>query len=290
MIRMSSRCWLRVHTMRLARGPKHGQAITGAARADRRAAQQIAPRQERRQRGRHARRAAVFAAARASPAPPRRAPAGRAASTACGSLNAASVHQAGRRQHVARQQAARWRASAGHVAQRAGHPVGRAQIAQPRLHRCIGARAARPPRRPAPRARGTSNRRKHSSVGGASAASPRAPRSWTAAAPSATSPAAMQRAQRRGHLVAARRALDHLAPPLQPDQRQRRLARHFLRPRQLMIERIQREQRLAPRRRGEQGAEIPVRVVPAHQYRQGRPSSGTWQAGARAGKLRGHTT
>ncbi len=72
-------------------------------------------------------------------------------------------------------------------------------------------------------------------------------------------------AQRFGHLVTAMRALDHLAPPLQPDQRQRRLRHHLTRPRQLVIERIERQQRIAPVGRREQRGEEPVGIMPANQ-------------------------
>ena len=72
-------------------------------------------------------------------------------------------------------------------------------------------------------------------------------------------------AQRFGHLVAAVRALHHLAPPLQPDQRERRLRHRLARPRQFVVEGIQRQQRIAPLRRREQRGQEPVGIVPANQ-------------------------
>jgi hypothetical protein len=48
-------------------------------------------------------------------------------------------------------------------------------------------------------------------------------------------------AQRFRDFMTPPRAFDNLAPPLQPDQRERRLLRHLSRARQFVIERIQRQ-------------------------------------------------
>ena len=62
----------------------------------------------------------------------------------------------------------------------------------------------------------------------------------------ARAPAASASAERRRHLVRPCRALDHLAPPLQSDQRQRRLAHRLARARQLVVEGVERQQRGPP--------------------------------------------
>ena len=74
-----------------------------------------------------------------------------------------------------------------------------------------------------------------------------------------------RRRQRSRHLVPLRLPLHNFTPPLQPDQRQRRLARHLPRPRQLMVERIHRQQRIPPLRRRKQRGQESVRVMAANQ-------------------------
>ena len=74
-------------------------------------------------------------------------------------------------------------------------------------------------------------------------------------------------AERLGHLMAAVRPFHHLAPPLQPDQRERRLRHRLARPRQFVVERVQRQQRIALVRRREQRREEPIGIVPANQRR-----------------------
>ena len=103
--------------------------------------------------------------------------------------------------------------------------------------------AGRPPPRGRRRRRRDSAR--HASrVGIGSASASRAsimpPRSRRSSSPPRS------RRERFGDLVAAVRALHHLAPPLQPDQRERRLRHRLARAREFVIERVQREQRLAP--------------------------------------------
>jgi hypothetical protein len=59
-------------------------------------------------------------------------------------------------------------------------------------------------------------------------------------------------------------AFHHLPPPGQAHQRQHRLACHFARPRQLMVEGIQQQQPVALRRGGEQAAKKTVRIGSPH--------------------------
>src|SRR5207253_1665921 len=61
---------------------------------------------------------------------------------------------------------------------------------------------------------------------------------------------------------------DDLAPPLQPDLTQHRLGYGLAHPRDLVIEGIKRQQRLAPFRRREQRRLKPVAVMAAEQRSQ----------------------
>ena len=174
--------------------------------------------------------------------------------------------QAVRRQHVGRQQAAALARQGGHRAQHAGRAIGGAQVAQ-RLRlprRPAGARRPPPGRRRCRAGRKTS-RPAWRSTGSASAsrASISASRSARASAPASSAAASGVATS-----CVARRALHHLAPPVQPDQRQRRLVRRLARPRQLVVEGVERQQRRAPVRRREQRGEEAVRVVPADKLDQ----------------------
>src|SRR5580700_7849944 len=94
-------------------------------------------------------------------------------------------------------------------------------------------------------------------------------------------------ADRRGHrlddLVAARRGIaigggDRLAPPLQPDQAEHLLTDALPHPRDLIVESIEREERLALAGRREQCGLKAVAVMAADQHRcwgQHRLASGT---------------
>ena len=59
--------------------------------------------------------------------------------------------------------------------------------------------------------------------------------------------------------------LHNLAPPLQADQRQRRLTRDFPRSGQFMVERIQRQQCIPPVWGRKQGGQEPVGIMAANQ-------------------------
>ncbi len=87
-----------------------------------------------------------------------------------------------------------------------------------------------------------------------------------------------RRGERRGHLMrprrrAMKRGVDDLAPPLQADLPEHRLGDALAHPRDLVVEGVEREQRLAPTRRGEERGLIAVAVVPANQRRQQRAAA-----------------
>ena len=96
----------------------------------------------------------------------------------------------------------------------------------------------------------------------------RARRAAARTAPAGKAVIADRGAERQRHRmlaqVAARRVLDDLAPPLQPDLAHHRLADGLAHLRDLDIEGIEREDRVARLRRREQGAEIAVVVVAPH--------------------------
>ena len=71
--------------------------------------------------------------------------------------------------------------------------------------------------------------------------------------------------QRIRDLVTPARTFHHLAPPLQPDQRERRLRYRLARPCNLVIERVERQQSVTLVWWGEQRGKKPVRVIPPHE-------------------------
>ena len=82
----------------------------------------------------------------------------------------------------------------------------------------------------------------------------------------------------------------HLAPPLQADLTQHRLADGLTHPRDFVIEGVKREQRLAPLGRRKQRGLVAVAVLPPHQPRERRCILG--RTGTRADRARftGHKT
>src|SRR5437763_6924492 len=78
--------------------------------------------------------------------------------------------------------------------------------------------------------------------------------------------------------------VQHLAPPLQADLTQHRLADGLTHPRDFVVEGVKREKRLAPPGRRKQGGLVTVAIVPP--YQRGERQGILRRSGTRADRVR----